>query len=399
MNCVLVVNSGSSSFKYQLIEMSTERRVASGLVERIGEPMGRAVHQTDEGTSELAHPIPDHTAGFALMMAAFAAADSDLSEMPIVAVGHRVVHGGKRFFAPTVIDDDVAWNIADLADLAPLHNPANHQGIVAARLAFPSVPQVAVFDTAFHQTMPAEAYTYAIDRELAEKHRVRKYGFHGTSHKFVSEEAARFVGRPNAELKQIVLHLGNGASACAIVGGVSQDTSMGMTPLQGLVMGTRSGDVDPSALFHLARHAHLSIDELDTLLNRGSGMLGLAGTGDMRDVHRLADAGEAHAVLALDVYVRRIRHYLGAYLVHLGGADVITFTAGIGENGPEIRQEVLAGLEWLGIRLDRERNALPNTGPRRISTDDSPIAVLVVPTDEELEIARQTVETITGVAE
>ncbi|MFC4222790.1 acetate/propionate family kinase [Lysinibacter cavernae] len=396
MSYVLVVNSGSSSFKYQLINMATEARVASGLVERIGEPMGLAVHSNVDGTSDIERPIADHTEGFAAMMEAFAKSGHDLGETPPSAVGHRVVHGGKRFFAPTIVDDDVAWNINDLSELAPLHNPANYQGIVAARIAFPDVPHVVVFDTAFHQTMPAEAYTYAIDRELAERYRVRKYGFHGTSHKFVSEAAAAFVERPLSELKQIVLHLGNGASMCAIDGGVSQDTSMGMTPLQGLVMGTRSGDVDPSALFHLSRKAGFEADDLDELLNRRSGLLGLAGTGDMRDVSRLAEEGDAHAQLALDVYHRRIRHYLGAYLVHLGGADVLAFTAGIGENSPETRAEVLRGLEWLGIRIDPERNALPNRGPRRISSDDSAIDVLVIPTDEELEIARQTIETIEG---
>ncbi len=400
MSYVLVVNSGSSSFKYQLIDMRGEIRVASGLVERIGEPIGRAVHTSTSDTdndfqTEVLRPIHDHTEGFAAMMEAFASAGTNLDEIPLVAVGHRVVQGGKRYFAPTVIDDEVAWNINDLSELAPLHNPANYQGIVAARKAFPGVPHVAVFDTAFHQTMPAEAYTYAIDQELAEQYRVRKYGFHGTSHKYVSEAAAEFLGRPLAELKQIVLHLGNGASACAIDGGVSQDTSMGMTPLQGLVMGTRSGDMDPSALFHLSRQAGFTTDDLDQLLNRKSGLLGLAGTGDMRDVEGLASSGDARAQLALDVYVRRVRHYLGAYLVHLGGVDVITFTAGVGENAPPLRASIIEGLGWLGVRIDAERN-LARGGSRRISADDSSIEVLVIPTDEELEIARQTLEVVDG---
>ncbi|WGD37091.1 acetate kinase [Lysinibacter sp. HNR] len=400
MTYVLVVNSGSSSFKYQLINMAGESRIASGLVERIGEPVGRAIHTSvieggESVRSEIERPIRDHGEGFQVMMDAFATAGTTLAETPLSAVGHRVVQGGERYVAPTIITDEVARVINDLSELAPLHNPANYQGIVAAREAFPGVPHVAVFDTAFHQTMSAEAYTYAIDRELAEKHQVRRYGFHGTSHKYVSQAAAEFLGRPLADLKQVVLHLGNGASVCAVDGGVSRETSMGMTPLQGLVMGTRSGDIDPSVLFHLARTADFTIDDLDRLLNRQSGFMGLVGTGDMRDVETMAEEGNAEAQLALDVYVHRVRHYLGAYLVHLGGADVITFTAGVGENAPPLREEILKGLEWLGIKLDAERNAVRG-GARRISADDSAVEVLVIPTDEELEIARQARETISG---
>jgi len=290
-----------------------------------------------------------------------------------------------------VVTDLVKINIEDISELAPLHNPANLQGINAAQVAFPDVPHVAVFDTAFHQTIPAAAYTYAIDAELAAKHRVRRYGFHGTSHKFVSEAAAAFLDRPLGELKQIVFHLGNGASACAIDGGRSVDTSMGMTPLEGLVMGTRSGDLDPAVLFHLQRKAGLGFDELDTLLNRRSGLLGLSGTGDMRDVTESASKGDEAAQLALDVTVHRLRHYLGAYLAVLGGLDVVVFTAGVGENAPLIRAGAVQGLEGLGIILDEDRNAERARGIRVISTDDSPVTVLVVPTNEELEIARQTV--------
>jgi acetate kinase len=403
MPTVLVVNSGSSSFKYQLIDVETERTLASGLVERIGDATGAAEHRSYlpdaagattppiEERWVIEREIPDHTAGFRVMLDAFAEHGPSLDEHAPVAVGHRVVHGGKRFFEPTVVTDLVKINIEDISELAPLHNPANLQGINAAQVAFPDVPHVAVFDTAFHQTIPAAAYTYAIDAELAAKHRVRRYGFHGTSHKFVSEAAAAFLDRPLGELKQIVFHLGNGASACAIDGGRSVDTSMGMTPLEGLVMGTRSGDLDPAVLFHLHRKAGLGFDELDTLLNRRSGLLGLSGTGDMRDVTEAASKGDEAAQLALDVAVHRLRHYLGAYLAVLGGLDVVVFTAGVGENAPLIRAGAVQGLEGLGVILDEDRNAERARGIRVISADDSPVTVLVVPTNEELEIARQTV--------
>ncbi|MGK9147415.1 acetate kinase [Plantibacter flavus] len=404
MPTVLVVNSGSSSFKYQLIDVETERTLASGLVERIGDESGAAEHRSftidqaagvDDPPIEerwlIERTIHDHTAGFRVMLEAFAEHGPSLVEHAPVAVGHRVVHGGKRFFEPTVVTDLVKINIEDISELAPLHNPANLQGITAAQAAFPDVPHVAVFDTAFHQTIPAAAYTYAIDAELAEKHRVRRYGFHGTSHKFVSEAAAAYLERPLGELKQIVFHLGNGASACAVDGGRSVDTSMGMTPLEGLVMGTRSGDLDPAVLFHLHRKAGLGFEELDTLLNRRSGLLGLSGTGDMRDVTDAAAQGDEAAKLALEVTIHRLRHYLGAYLAVLGGLDVVVFTAGVGENAPLIRAGAVQGLEGLGIVLDEERNATRVPGIRVISTDDSPVTVLVVPTNEELEIARQTV--------
>jgi acetate kinase len=305
-----------------------------------------------------------------------------------------VVHGGKRFFEPTIVTPLVEINIEDLAALAPLHNPANLQGIRAAKAAFPDVQHVAVFDTAFHQTLSPAAYTYAIDAALADKHRVRRYGFHGTSHKYVSEAAAAFLGRPLGDLKQIVLHLGNGASACAVDGGRSVETSMGMTPLEGLVMGTRSGDLDPAVLIHLARRAGLGIDGLDELLNRRSGLLGLSGHGDMRDVRHAAEAGDPAARLALETTVHRLKHYIGAYTALLGGLDALVFTAGIGENDRRLRAEVCDGLQTLGIRLDPERNSAESRDARVISTDDSPVAVLVVPTDEEIEIARQSLQAV-----
>ncbi|NYD66959.1 acetate/propionate family kinase [Agromyces atrinae] len=396
MSAVLVVNSGSSSFKYQLIDAESEVTLASGLVERIGEPTGGATHTDAAGErTSLELEIVDHTAGFAVMLEAFAASGVDVVA-DLVAVGHRVVQGGARFFEPTIITDLVRINIDELSGLAPLHNPANLAGIIAAQKAFPDVSHVAVFDTAFHQTMPPASYTYAIDAALAEKYRVRRYGFHGTSHRFVAHAAAEFVGRPVEDLRQIVLHLGNGASMCAVDGGRSIDTSMGMTPLEGLVMGTRSGDIDPAVLLYLQRRAGLSADEVDTLLNKRSGLLGLSGRGDMRDVQTAADAGDEAAKLALDVYVHRARSYIGAYLVELRGVDVISFTAGVGENSPLLRSRILAGLESFGIEIDPVLNTSPDRGARVISTENSRVTVLVVPTNEELEIARQTLAVVGG---
>ncbi|KAA9107592.1 acetate/propionate family kinase [Microbacterium rhizomatis] len=406
MSVVLVVNSGSSSFKYQLLDVETERMLASGLVERIGEPMGVSKHTVFAPSAEGATmldatysrelPIPDHTAGFAVMLDAFAENGPSLAAHPPTAVGHRVVHGGARFFEPTIITPLVEINIADLSVLAPLHNPANLAGIVAAKKAFPDVPHVAVFDTAFHQTLPPAAYTYAIDAELAASHRIRRYGFHGTSHKFVSEAAAAFLGRPLGDLRQIVFHLGNGASVAAIDGGRSVETSMGLTPLEGLVMGTRSGDIDPAVLFHLSRRAGMSIDDLDALLNRGSGLQGLAGVSDMRDIIAGVEAGQTAPTLAFEVYVHRLRGYAGSYMAQLGGVDVISFTAGVGENAPEVRAGALATLGFAGVEIDQERNATRGRGIRVISTDSSAVTVLVVPTNEELEIARQTLAATGG---
>jgi len=381
MSVVLVVNSGSSSFKYQLIDMDAEAVLASGLVERIGEEVGTSKHTVTsasleanapamlDATYKRELPIPDHTAGFRVMLDAFAEHGPSLEDRAPVAVGHRVVHGGARFFEPTLVTPLVEINIDELSVLAPLHNPGALQGIRAAKAAFPDLPHVAIFDTAFHQTLPPAAYTYAIDRELAETHRIRRYGFHGTSHKFVSEAAAAFLGRPVGELKQIVFHLGNGASVTAVDGGRSVETSMGMTPLEGLVMGTRSGDIDPAVLFHLARRASLSIDDLDDLLNKRSGVLGLAGVADMRDIEIGMENGDAAATLAMEVYLHRLRAYAGAYLAQLGGVDVISFTAGVGENAPIVRAGALATLGFAGIEIDQERNEERRRGIRVISTD------------------------------
>ncbi|MFF2272361.1 acetate/propionate family kinase [Agromyces sp. NPDC058136] len=403
MSIVLVINSGSSSLKYQLVDTASGEAVASGLVERIGLEGGRARHR-HEGpendslatTWDAAFDVADHFAAFEVMLEGFAAHGPSLERYAPVAVGHRVVQGGARFFEPTIVTPLVKINIDELSTLAPLHNPANLAGIEAAQRAFPEVPHVAVFDTAFHQTMPAAAYSYAIDREVAAKHRIRRYGFHGTSHRYVSRAAAAFVGRPVQELAQIVLHLGNGASACAVAGGESVDTSMGMTPLEGLVMGTRSGDLDPAILLHLQRRAGFDADALDDLLNRRSGILGLGGHADMRDLVAAAESGDEKATLALEVYAHRLKAYIGAYLAQLGGVDVISFTAGVGENSAPVRAAALAGLERLGIELDPERNAEHSGETRVISSDASAVTVLVVPTNEELEIARQTLEAVSA---
>ena len=371
MTAVFVLNAGSSSLKYQLVDPATGHVAASGAVDRIGEPGG---------------PAPDHEAAVRTALGRLAAQGADAP----VAVGHRVVHGGERFDRAVVVDADVEAEIDRLARLAPLHNPANLTGIRAARAALPDVPHVAVFDTAFHRTIPEAAATYAIDADLAARHGIRRYGFHGTSHRYVSRTAADFLGRAVEDLRMIVLHIGNGASACAIDGGRSIDTSMGMTPLEGLVMGTRSGDVDPAVLFHLHREAGLDFDDLEATLNGRSGLRGLTGHGDMRDVQAAALDGRDDAQLALSVYVHRIRRYIGAYTAELGGLDAVVFTAGVGERDPLLRRRSLAGLEHLGIEIDLDRNELASTKARRISPEGSPVAVLVVPTNEELEIARQT---------
>jgi acetate kinase len=368
MSSVFVVNSGSSSIKYQLVDLATEKAIVTGLIERIGEP----------GSF-----IANHAEGMQVVLAKLGDVDD------LIAVGHRVVHGGSEFDGPTLIDDEVEREIDALARLAPLHNPANLLGIRAARRALPDVPHVAVFDTAFHQTMSPAAYTYAIDTEIAREYKVRRYGFHGTSHKYVSEQAAQLLGKPLADTRIIVLHLGNGASATAIEGGRSIDTSMGMTPLQGLVMGTRSGDIDPAVLVHLNRAAGMSVGELDEMLNRKSGLLGLTGMGDMRDVQDAALNGDEDAELALQVWRHRIRHYIGAYYAQLGGLDALVFTAGVGENNALLRRRALAGLEHLGIMIDNDRNELASRAARVISPVGAPVTVMVIPTNEELEIARQ----------
>ena len=365
---VFVLNTGSSSVKYRVVDAVSGEVAATGLIDRIGEP---------------GSDTPDHRAAIARIL-------DELAGVPLDAVGHRIVHGGDRYVTATVIDAEVEAGIEALAALAPLHNPPGLLGIRAARAALPELPQVAVFDTAFHATLPAAARNYAIDAELAAAYSIRRYGFHGTSYRIVSERTAAFLGRPLDEVRMIVLHLGNGASAAAIAGGRSIDTSMGMTPLEGLVMGTRSGDLDPAVLLFLQRNAGLDVDELDALLNRRSGLLGLAGHSDMREITTAAESGDERAVLALEVYLHRIRHYIGAYTAVLGGLDALVFTAGVGENSAVVRAGAVEGLAVLGIEVDAAANALAGSAARRISPGHARVDVLVVPTDEELQIARET---------
>ena len=391
---VLVLNSGSSSIKFQLFEGVTWTAIAAGAVSRIGEAMGEVAYQwTDgqghgqSGREDLA--IPAHRDGIERIVTGLRRSGvlADLSEL--AAIGHRVVHGGERFQRPTVVDDAVAETIRDMIPLAPLHNPANLDGIEVARKLFPTVPSVAVFDTAFHQTMPSTAYRYAIPEFLYREHRVRRYGFHGTSHHYVGERAATLLGRPFDHSNLITLHLGNGASATAIRAGQSVDTSMGMTPLEGLVMGSRTGDLDPAIHFYLSQHLGLTVPDLDDLFNRQSGLLGLCGVNDMREIHRLAAEGDDSAELAIGITALRIRKYIGAYYAELGRVDAIVFTGGIGENDPEIRRRACSGLGNLGIVLDEGANRSTARGERTISTADSPVKLMVIPTNEELAIARQ----------
>jgi acetate kinase len=370
---VLVLNSGSSSLKYQLIEPDSGESLADGTVEQIGEPSS---------------PVTDHGAALRVAFEKLCDDGIDLKACGLAAVGHRVVHGGAVFYRPTIIDDKVIAQLKQLSMLAPLHNPPALQGIEVARTMLPDVPHVAVFDTAFFHNLPAAAATYAIDRELAEKWQIRRYGFHGTSHRYVSEQAAAFLGRPWEKLNQIVLHLGNGASASAIAGGRPVDTSMGLTPLEGLVMGTRSGDIDPSIVSYLHREAKMSVDDIESMLNQHSGLLGLAGERDFRRLREMIESGDSSAQLAYDVFIHRLRKYVGAYLAILGRTDVVTFTAGVGESAAAVRLDAMNGLQGLGIEIDERRNTQPAKGARRISTDASAIAVLVVPTNEELAIAR-----------
>jgi acetate kinase len=369
---VLVVNAGSSSLKYDVLDAETGASVTAGEVERIGVP----------GSG-----VADHTAAIGGVL-------DDLDAESIDAVGHRVVHGGAVFVQATVIDDAVEAEIERLSVLAPLHNPPGLLGIRAARAALPFVPHVAVFDTAFHATLAPEAYTYAIDSAVATEHGVRRYGFHGTSYRYVSARAAQTLGRPLEDVRMVVLHLGNGASAAAIASGRSVNTSMGMTPLEGLVMGTRSGDIDPAVLLHLQRVGGYDAAGLDDLLNRGSGLKGLGGHSDMRDLIGAAEGGDADAVLAFEVYVRRLQRYIGAYAAELGGLDALVFTAGVGENSPLVRARAVENLGFLGISVDAALNAEPSGESRVISPAANAISVMVVPTNEELQIARETVDVL-----
>lgn len=390
---VLVLNSGSSSIKYQLIDLENNAVLASGLVEQIGEESGRIKHISGGEEYVVERFISNHEDGLTLTLESFAEFGPELNDENLTAVGHRVVHGGDKFSQPTLITDDVENEIERLSALAPLHNPANLKGIRVARKVFATTPHVAVFDTAFHQTLEPASYTYAIDHDVAAKYGIRRYGFHGTSHAFVSQKAAEFLGKPAKDLNLIILHLGNGGSATAVRGGKSVETSMGLTPLEGLVMGTRSGDIDAGVIFHLYRQAGMSMDEIDTLLNKKSGMMGVSGgMTDMRDLHAAVDEGNESANLALETYYRRVRQYIGSYYVLLGRVDVIVFTAGVGENDDIARFEITKNLENLGILVDAKLNEGRVKEPKQISTKDSKVAVLVIPTNEELAIAEQAIE-------
>ncbi|GAB3765110.1 acetate/propionate family kinase [Microlunatus parietis] len=386
---VLVINAGSSSVKYRLIIPASAEVLADGTIERIGEHGGEVSHETGGETHSGDHTAEDIGAALELITEQFATYGPDLGQLDLLAVGHRVVHGGPDFARPTKITDDVLATIRDLSGLAPLHNPAAVAGIEAARQRFGDVPHVAVFDTAFFAELPEVARTYAIPRELAARHRIRRYGFHGTSHDYVAGVARESI-KAAGPVRQITFHLGNGCSAAAILDGRPVETSMGLTPLQGLVMGTRSGDVDPGLHSYLHREAGLGPDDVDTLLNKESGLKGLAGVNDFREVLQRRADDDHDAALAFDVVVHRLKHYLGAYWAILGGLDQVIFTGGIGENSPDLRAAVADGLAGLGLAVDPDRNATAASEARLISADDSAVAVLVVPTDEELAIARQT---------
>jgi acetate kinase len=383
---IMVINSGSSSIKYQIFAMQHRMVLASGQVEKIGESAGHLTHQThiDGGppeTTENAMPIASHEAGFDLINATLkeTGALTDMAEL--AGIGHRVVHGGEAFQQPTLIDAEVIHTIRSLIPLAPLHNPANLTGIEVALALAPQVPQVAVFDTAFHQSLPPRAFRYALPQELYERHAIRRYGFHGTSHCYVAKQAARLMKRPLDALSLITLHLGNGASATAIRDGKSIDTSMGLTPLEGLIMGTRCGDLDPAIIFYLARETGRSVAAIDDLLNKDSGL---------RGIHRLADAWDPAARLAIEMYVYRLRKYIGSYAAALGRLDALVFTGGVGENDGSLRSAVCRDMTLLGLGIDETRNSGPSRGSREIQDDTSRVKILVVPTNEELEIAEQT---------
>lgn len=398
---ILVINSGSSSIKYELFDMTHHKVVASGTAEKIGEDTGILTHKTILESGESVKKVEEekinnHHEGLNrivdLLLDPEHGVIQDKSE--ISAVGHRVVHGGETFHSTTIIDDKVIEAIRENIPLAPLHNPPNLEGIEVARAIFPDSPQVAVFDTAFHQTIPKRAFLYAVPYELYKKDCVRRYGFHGTSHSYVAEKAAEYIERPLNELCIITIHLGNGASMAAVKNGNCIDTTMGMTPLAGLVMGTRCGDIDPALPFFLADHLGMSLKDIDTLLNKKSGLKGICGTNDMREVVEKKNRGDKQAGIALDVYAYRIKKYIGEYFAALENLDCIVFTAGIGENSPDIRELSCRGLENLGIKIDLEKNKKQEKGIREINTLDSKVKILVVPTNEELKIAKETKKVI-----
>ena len=390
---ILVINCGSSSLKYQLIDMETEELMAKGLVERIGIEGSRIKHETiGKEKKTIETPMQDHKRALELVMESLTneeyGAIKSLDE--IDAVGHRVVHGGEDFAKSVIIDDKVLKGIEDNVEIAPLHNPPNIMGIKACQRLLPNVKQVAVFDTAFHQTMPEESYIYALPYEYYEKYKIRRFGFHGTSHKYITNRAAEMLGKDVNEVNLITCHLGNGSSICAVKNGKSIDTSMGFTPLEGLAMGTRCGDLDPAILPFLMEKENLSTDEINTLINKKSGVLGISGvSSDFRDIEAARDEGNKRAKLALDIFEKRVRGYIGSYMTELDHVDAIVFTAGVGENSIEMRESIVNGLKSLGLKIDTERNNVRGED-KLISADDSSIKIFVIPTNEELMIARDT---------
>ena len=395
---ILVVNAGSSSIKYQLIDMMAEKVLSSGIVEKIGLDEGIITHKIfvndQEKKTKEAFPIPDHIVGLKRVAELLVDSESGVISDPseINAVGHRLVHGGEAFTKTVVITDEVKEKVKELFPLAPLHNPANLLGVEVAEKVFPNAIQVGVFDTAFHQTMPEQAFRYAIPNEMYTEMGIRKYGFHGTSHKYVSEKAAEYLDNPKAKI--VTIHLGNGASMAAVDAGVCKDTSMGIGPLNGLIMGTRSGDIDPSIIFYLVEQKGYSIAEVSKILNKDSGMQGLTGNTDMRDIEALYLKGDKVAVLAYEMYAYRIQQYIGKYAAALNGLDAIVFTAGIGENDSIVRSLVCKNMEYFGLKIDKEKNEKRGKEIREINIDGGNTKILVIPTNEELEIARQSFQLI-----
>lgn len=390
---IFVINCGSSSLKYKLFDMRDEDVLAEGIIERIGIENSFLKYETKEGTDiKIEHEIPTHKEGIELLIETLLSDEhgvlEDMDE--IKAVGHRVAHGGEKFAHSTLIDDEVMKEIEDISDLAPLHNPANLMGIEVCKELMPETPQVAVFDTAFHQTMPEEAYTYALPYEYYEKYGVRRYGFHGTSHGYVANRAAEMMDEDINDLKIVTCHLGNGASIAAVKNGESVDTSMGFTPLEGLVMGTRCGDIDPAIIPFIMDKEDMTASEIDSVLNKESGLYGVSGvSSDMRDIEGAADEGNDQAQVALDIFNYRVKKYIGSYSAAMGGVDAVVFTAGIGENAIETREEILADLEYMGIKIDKKANDIRGK-EQIITTSDSTVKAMVIPTNEELVIAKDT---------
>ena len=394
---VLVLNAGSSSLKYQLINVETHEVLAKGICERVGSAEAFHKHGIDENEVVIDTPMPDHNAAMALVLEALTSGPTKAIDSldDIDAVGHRVVQGGKYFDRSVLIDDDVVAKIDELAELAPLHNKAALLGIAACREQMPGKPMVAVFDTSFFQTIPPKAYMYPLPYELYEKHAIRKYGAHGTSHRYIAERAAAFMDEPLEDLKLITCHLGNGCSISAIDHGVAVDTSMGLTPLDGLMMGTRCGAIDPAIVPFIMEKENLTAAEVNDLMNKKSGLLGISGiSNDLRSVRQASEEGDERAQLAYDMYSNSAKKYIGQYIAVMGGVDAIVLTAGVGENCDKMRRMIFAGLQPLGIKIDLEKNRAGLRGEREISTDDSEVRIVIIPTDEEYMIARDTYQLV-----